>query len=115
MLRQRQPMMRNHRLVGGDETLTRIERGARQRQRRPVGSADQFEHHIDIGSLGHRLHVIDPRIGAEIDAAVARPVARIDRDDFDCPSGASLDHRAVSFEQGDYAGADSAETGKRDT
>ena len=95
---QRQAVVRDHRLVRGDETLARIERRACQRQRRAVRPADEFEHDIDIGPLRHSLHIVDPGIGCEIDPAIARTVAGIHRDDLDRAASAAFDQRAVGFE-----------------
>ncbi len=106
--------MRDHRLVRGDEALARIERRAGERQGRPVGPADQFEHNIDVAALRHRLHVIDPGIGGEVDPAIARAVARVDRDDLERAPGPPLDRRTVGFEEFDDTGSDGAEPGKGD-
>ncbi len=47
-LRQLQPVMRDHGLVGGDEPLARPQRGARQGERGAIGTADQLYHHVHI-------------------------------------------------------------------
>jgi hypothetical protein len=113
--RQIEPVMRDHRLVRGDERLAGAQRLTRERQRRAVGAADHFDHHIDILSLDQRRHIVFPAIGRQIDAAILLAIARGDGDDLDRAAGAAGDQVAIGLEQPDDAAADDADTGERDT
>ena len=109
---QRQAVMRDHRLVGGDQPLARSNGIARQCQRRTVRPADQFDHHINIAARCHLRHVVFPREGGQIDAAVAVPVARTDGHDFQRTPGACGYQISVRLQQADNPGANSAKAGQ---
>ena len=87
---------------------------ARQRQRRAVRAADQLDDDIDIVARRQFGGVVDPGEARQIDAAIARPVARRDRDDLDRAAGAALDDLAVDVEQLDDARAHRAQPRQRD-
>ena len=112
LFRQRQAVMRDHRLVRRHESLALVQRRPRQRQRWSVRATDQFEHDIHIRPGGHRLHVVDPGERRQVHAAVARAVAGVDRNDLKRTPRAAFDRRTIGFEQLDHAGADSAEPGE---
>ena len=114
-LRQLQPVMRDHRLVGGDEALARAQRRARQRQRRAVRAADQLYHHVHVIAPRQRGHVVFPGEARDIDPAILAAIARGHRHHLDSPPGARGDQPGVGVQQPDHARADRAETGDRDT
>ena len=90
-LRQFQPVVRDHRLVGGDQRLAPAQRGACAGQRRSVGAADQFDHHVDIVARGQRGHVVVPGEAGDIDTAIFQAFACRDRGDLDRAPGAARD------------------------
>ena len=106
-------MVREHRLVGGDEVLARRQRTARNGERGSVRSADQLDDHVGIATRDQFGGIVAPGEAGEIDAAIARLVTRRNRDDLDRAAGAALDQRAVLVEQLDDAAADGAEAGER--
>ena len=108
-------MMRDHRLVRGDQRLARAKRVARQRQRRSVGAADHLDDDIDIVRRDQRVHIVFPAIGGQVDAAVLVPVTRRHRDDLDRAPGAARDQVAIRFEQPHDAAADNPDSRKRHT
>ncbi len=112
---ERQPVMRDHRLVGGHQRLARAERIARRGKRRPVRAPDQFDHHVDIVACGHRGHVVFPGIGRKVDAAILAALTRAHRDYLQRPARAPRDQRAIGFDQANDARAHRAEAGKCDT
>ena len=59
-----EPVMRHHRLVGGDQALAAGQRRARQRQRGAVRPADQLDHDIGVVALGQRARCRLPRRSA---------------------------------------------------
>jgi hypothetical protein len=84
-----EPVMREHRLVGGDEGSCR--RRASRAQARGQGrpSRRPLDHDIGILVVGERGGVVDPFEAADIDAAILGAVARGDGDDLDRPAGAA--------------------------
>ncbi len=114
LARQTDAVMRDHRLVGGDEVALRRDRAARQRQRGAVGAADQLDDDVDIVARREFGRVVYPGEARQVDAAVARPVACRDRDDLDRAAGAALDDLAVGVEQLDDAAAHRAQPRQRD-
>ncbi|QYU67233.1 tripartite tricarboxylate transporter permease [Leptolyngbya sp. 15MV] len=113
-LGQCEPVVRDHRLVGGDEALARADRPPRQRQRRAIGPADQLDHHVDVFARGQRGHVVDPVEPGDVDAAVAVAAARADSGDLDPAPGPRGHERGIGVEQPDDTGPDRAEPGERD-
>ena len=109
-LGQLEPVMRDHRLVGGDNPLAVVEGSTRQGERRPIRSADQLHHDIDIVARGHGLHVVDPGIGRQVDAAVLAPFARSDRRDRNRASGARGNHVAIGLDKADNPDPDRAQS-----
>jgi hypothetical protein len=107
-------VVREHRLVRRDERFAGVERFARQGQRRAVGTADQLDHDIDIIARRQLRRIIDPGEPRQIDAALARAVARADGDNFNRPVGAALDQRGIGIENLDDAAADGAKAGEAD-
>src|SRR3546814_7385460 len=87
-------MMRDHRLVRGDERLARAERVARERERRSVGAADHLDDDIDIVGGDDSVHIVFPAIGGKVDAAVFVTVARRHSGDLEGPSRAERDQFA---------------------
>ncbi len=94
-------------LVAGERGLDDIERD-------PVGAADQLDDRVDFRIGGHRGGVLVPAHRRQIDAAIAPPVARRDRDNDDAAAGAQADRFGLAFEQLDGRGADRAEPGDGD-
>ena len=68
---ERRAVMRQHRLVGGDDMFLRRERGLDQRPRDPVLAADQLDDHVDIVARGQRQRILLERDAGKIEAAVA--------------------------------------------
>jgi hypothetical protein len=58
--RQFEAVMRDHRLVGGDEALARAERRAGEGEGRAIRPADQLDHHIGLVVVRQRGRVVDP-------------------------------------------------------
>src|SRR6185312_11934318 len=106
-------VMGEQRLVGGDHRPPPGERAFDHGQRRAVRAADQLDHRIDLGVARHRGGVVPPLIGADIDAAVARAVARRDGTDLDAPAGPRGDEVALTLQHIDETGADRAEPRER--
>ena len=109
---QFQPVMRDHRLVRGDQRLAVGDRVACQRQRRSVRSAHKLHHHIDIIAHGERIGIVDPFISRQVDAAVLGAVTRANRGDPDRTPRPACDQGRVRLDQADHTGAHGAETGK---
>ena len=57
----------------------------------------------DIVTRGERGGVVHPFEVRQVDAAIARTIARGHRDDLDPPAGAALDQRLILGEQLDHA------------
>ena len=110
---QFEPMMCDHRLVGGNEMLALGDRIARKGQRRAVGTADEFDHHIDICPRCHGGHVVFPGEGRQIDAAITRTVPCAHRDHFERAPRPFGEHCTVFLQQPDNPGAYCTETGNR--
>ncbi len=68
-------VMRQHRLVGGDDVLAGGERGLDQIERHALGAADQLDHHVDPGIGGEIAKTPVPFRLRQIDAAIALAVA----------------------------------------
>jgi hypothetical protein len=83
-LRKVEPVVRDHRLVRGDQRLARRRAHVpRQRQRRSVGAADHLDDDVDVAGGDDRVHIVFPAIARQVDAAVLVAVARRHRDDLD--------------------------------
>ena len=102
-LARRSAVLGDQRLVGGDDVLAAGERGLDDIERDPIGAADQLDDGIDFRVGGHRGGVLVPAHRRQIDAAVAPPVARRDRDDDDAAAGAQTDRFGLALEQLDGA------------
>ena len=109
-----EPMVGEHRLVGGDERLARRQRRPRQHQRRPVAATDHLDDDVDVVAVGEFGRVVDPGEAAGVDAAVAPAIARRHRGDDDPAVGAPFDQSGVGVEQRHDAGPDGAEPGEAD-
>ncbi len=109
-----QSVMREHRLVGGDEALAAAECRPGERERRAIRAADQFDHHVRLRVMREGGRVIDPFEAADINAAVLGAVARGNRDDLDRAASAPGNQRAIGIDQPDHAAADSTEAGQCD-
>ena len=110
-----QAMMRDHRLVGGDQALAAVQRRAGQGEGGAVRAADQLDHHVRPGMARQRGGIVDPVEARDVDAAILGPVARGDGDHFDRPAGAAGDQRRIRVDQADHARADGAQACKCDT
>ena len=115
LLRRRaelQPVMRQHRLVRGDEALPRRQRRARKRQRRPVGTTDQLDHHVGV-ACGKLRRVVDPGKARQVDPAILAAIACRHRHDLDRPPRTPRDQRAVLLQQADHAATHRAQPRQR--
>ncbi len=92
-------MLGHQRLVGGDDVLLVGERGLDDRERDPLGAADQLDDDVDFRVGGHRDRVVVPAHRRQIDAAVAPPVARRDRGDDDAAAGAQREQLGLALQQ----------------
>ena len=63
-------VVRDHRLVGGDEALARGERRAGEGEGGAVRAADQLDHDIGPGVAGELGGVVDPVEPGDVDAAI---------------------------------------------
>ena len=113
-LGQFQPVMRNHGLVCGDQSLALAQSRPGKAERRAVRTADQFHHHVDVRPAGHRLHIVGPGVRCQVDTAILAALARRYRDDIDGAARSRRDHGAVLFDQPDNPGPDRAESCQRD-
>ena len=91
------------------------ERAAGERERRPVGTADQLDHDIDAVAPGKQCHVVFPGVARQIEAAVLGAIASADGGDLEPTSGAAGNQFAVRLDQANHAATDRAETGKSDS
>jgi hypothetical protein len=107
-------MVREHRLVGGHQRLAPAQRRACERERGAIGSADQFDHGIHIVARGEGGGIVDPVEARQVDAAIARAIARGDGDDLDSPPGATLDQIGILRQQLNHTAADGTQSGQRD-
>ncbi len=108
-------MVRQHRLVGGDQRLAGRQRAPCQGQRRAIGTADQFDNDIDIIATGKFGRVINPDEARQIKPAFALAIPRADGGNADRPPGAAGDEVGIGIEHPDNAGADIAQSGQTDT
>jgi hypothetical protein len=109
-----QPVMRDHRLVGGDEALARRQRRADSASAGPSDPPTSLDHHIHICALRQRGHVVFPREAGDIDAAILAAIPRAHRHNLDPAPRARGNQSAVGVEQPDDARTDRAETGNGD-
>ena len=107
-------VVRQHRLVGGDQRLARRQRVPRQRQRRAIGAADQLDDHIDIVAAGQLGSVVEPGEARQIDPALAAAVAGRHGGDGDGAPGAPRNQCGIVVEQRDDARANGAKAGEAD-
>ena len=105
--------MGDERLVRGDDMLAVLQRGRDQLARHALAAADQLDHDIGIAPR-QRRRVGLPAHAAEIEAAVARSVARRHGDQLELAPGAPLQQLGILPQQPHRAGADRAEPGNRD-
>ena len=110
-----EPVMGDHRLVGGDQRLAGLDRGARTGQRRAVRSADHLDHHVDIVALTQDHHVVFPGIGRQIDPAGLVAVARGNHGNPDRASGPAGDQLGIGFDQADHPDPHGTKSGKRNS
>ena len=111
-LREFQPVMRDHRLVRGDETPPRPQCAPRERQRRTIGAPDQLHHNIRTRLFCQRRRVVDPREPRQIDAAILAPITRRNRDDLDLAPGSPRNQLAVRIQQSDNTAANGPQARK---
>ena len=103
--------MGDHRLVGGDHVLAVGDGALTELESDAVGTADQFDDHVGIVVTAQVAGVVVPAHGAEVDAAVARPVAGRDGDHLETPATAGGQQFTVFGEQANDADADRAKAG----
>lgn len=94
-----EPVMRDHRLIGGHERLALAKALACQGESRAIRAADELDDGVDVVSPGQRAHVVHPLVAREIDAAILVAISRRDGDDLDRPTGTSRDQLPIGFQQ----------------
>jgi hypothetical protein len=107
-------MMRDHRLVGGDERLAAGDRLARQGQGRTVRAADHLDHHIDLGPGRQFGGIVEPQVRRKIHAPVLAAIARADSGNANRTPGPPGNQRGIGLDQAHHAGSNGAEPGKGD-
>ena len=68
---ERDAVLGDQRLVGGDDMLAGLEGGFDGELGRAIGAADQFDEHVHIGVFGKGRGVIEPGVAVGVDRAVA--------------------------------------------
>ena len=88
--------------------------GCDQLARDSLAAADELDDDVGVRRRRQRGGVILPPHAGEIDAAVAPPIARRDRDERELAPGAPFQQFGVLAQQAHGAGADGAEPGNGD-
>ena len=104
-------VVRNHRLVGGNQRFAAGQCRAAEIERNAVGSADQLDDGVDVGVAGQRHRVVVPSHIADVNAALTVSLARRDRRHLDAATAALGDEIGVLGEQFECAHAHRAKAG----
>ncbi len=96
--RERGAMMREHRLVGGNDMALLRERGFGQRLGRPIGAANQFDDRVGLGAPRHLDGIVEPRELRNVDVALLVAVARGDGRDDEAPPAARFEQSRLARE-----------------
>ena len=108
------PTFGDQRLVGRDHRLARPQRGHDRVGARAAGAADHLDQHVDVIAHGQRSRISLEGQRRQIDAPVARGIARRDRRDPQRPAGARADLCVILGEQAQHAYPDRAQPGNPD-
>ena len=109
--RERNPVPRQQRLVGGDHGFFRRQRRRDRRVRGIPLAADQLHEHIDLAIGCQRDRVGNPAQLLVIDVALLAVRARADRHDLDRTTAARGECVALAFDQPGDGRSDRAQAG----
>ena len=104
-------MFCEQRLIGRDDMLLGCERSFDRLARRPLVAADQFDEDVDGAVDGELRRIVEPLVGAEIDAAALRPVTGRYSRYLELAAQALGEARAVRLEEVEQTGTDGAQAG----
>ena len=104
--REARTMMRQQRLVGGDDMLSGVQGGFNRRLGRVALAAHQFDEDIDIGCRGELHRIVEPFATRHIVAAILRLVAGAYSGDFNCLASSGGHQRPMFRQYVQHASAD---------
>ena len=110
-LGERDPVLGEQRLVGGDDVLACAQRRFDGRFRHPVRAADQLDEHPNRRIARERHGVVEPAQAVGLDAAVLILAARRHPDDAQLTADPLLETVLVVLEQVEQACPDGAKAG----